>query len=122
MVKRVKVEQLKPGMFISDLNCGWLRHPFITNNMKLKKDATIEKIIGYGIREIYIDTDKGLHVADAPTEKDVHQEIQRKINKVIEIEKENTDRPWALLMCMMRLHLTGVINKDRTYPCLKKAT
>ena len=29
MIKKVSVLQLKPGMFIHDMNCGWSEHPFL---------------------------------------------------------------------------------------------
>ncbi len=92
MIKKVKVEQLKPGMFIHNFNCGWLQHPFISNQMKVKNEKIIEKIIGYGIREIYIDTDKGLDLTDAQTEEEVKQEIQTELNKLSEIKPEIENR------------------------------
>jgi signal transduction histidine kinase len=36
MIKKIKVEQLKPGVFVHDFNCGWLHHPFLTDRTKLK--------------------------------------------------------------------------------------
>ncbi|NOZ68109.1 MAG: HD-GYP domain-containing protein [Deferribacteres bacterium] len=82
MIKKIKTEQLKVGMYVHDFNCGWLRHPFLTNSAKIRDDKTIEKIIDAGIRELYIDTDKGLDVAGAPTEKEVKQEIQAELNRI----------------------------------------
>ena len=76
MKKKIKVEQLKPGIFIDDFNCSWLDHPFFTDSIKVNNEETIEKIIDTGIREVYIDTDKGLDVDDAPTKEEVKQEIQ----------------------------------------------
>ena len=69
-------------MFIHDFNCGWINHPFLSNSVKIVNEKTIEKIIDYGIREVYIDTDKGSDVAGAPTEDEVSREIQAEINKV----------------------------------------
>lgn len=91
MIKKIKVKQLQPGMFVHDMNCGWLEHPFFTNSMKIKNEKVIDKIINYGICEVYIDTKKGLDVADAPTEKEANQEIQHEINKAVESENKNRD-------------------------------
>ena len=77
MIKKIKVEQLKPGVFVHDFNCGWLHHPFLTDRTKLKTDKQIQKVVGYGIRELYIDTDKGVDIDDAPTQREADQEIQR---------------------------------------------
>jgi len=27
MIKKIKVDQLEPGMFVYDFHCGWLHHP-----------------------------------------------------------------------------------------------
>jgi putative nucleotidyltransferase with HDIG domain len=82
MVKKIKVKQLKPGMYIHDLDCGWLDHPFFTNSLKIKNKQMIKKIIDAGLQEVYIDTSKGLDVANAPTEAEVSKEIQDKIDKI----------------------------------------
>jgi putative nucleotidyltransferase with HDIG domain len=87
MIKKIKIDQLKPGMFVHNFNCSWLDHPFLTNTMKINDDQIVQKIIDYGIREIYIDTDKGNDVGGAPTEHAVKQEIQTEINRIVAPEK-----------------------------------
>jgi putative nucleotidyltransferase with HDIG domain len=88
MIKKISAEQLKPGMFVHDLNARWLSHPFLSNTIKVSDEPTVEKIIGCGIREIYIDTDKGLDVTDAPTVDEVRQEIDYAIDQAADHEKE----------------------------------
>ncbi len=87
MKKKIKVEQLTPGMFIDDFNCSWIDHPFFGSSAKIKDDKIIGKIINNGICEVYIDTDKGLDIADAPTEEEVTKEIQTEIDKIVKTEK-----------------------------------
>ena len=65
MIKKIKVEQLKPGVFVHDFNCGWLHHPFLRNRVKITTDQDIDKIVKYQIHDVYIDTDRGLDVEDA---------------------------------------------------------
>jgi putative nucleotidyltransferase with HDIG domain len=84
MIKKIATEQLRPGMFIHDLNCGWMEHPFMHNRFKVEGHAEIEKITHIGIREVYIDTDLGLDVKDAQTEEDVRAEIHEKMIKVVQ--------------------------------------
>src|ERR1044072_2903721 len=79
MIKKIKVEELKPGVFGHDFNCGWLHHPFLADRTKLKIDKDIDKVIKYGIRELYIDTEKGLDVDDAPPQRETRREIQDEI-------------------------------------------
>jgi putative nucleotidyltransferase with HDIG domain len=83
MIKKIKVEQLKPGVFVDDFNCGWLHHPFLTDRTMLKTDKQIQKVVKYGIRELYIDTDKGLDIDDAPTQREADQEIQSEFDQLI---------------------------------------
>ncbi len=79
MIKKINVRQLKPGMFVHDMNCGWMEHPFLTGTLKVKSDKDIEKIVGNGIHEVYIDTAKGLDVVDAPTENEVKAELEHQM-------------------------------------------
>ncbi|HUW49758.1 MAG TPA: HD-GYP domain-containing protein [Sulfuricella sp.] len=82
MIKRISVQQLKPGMFIHDMNCGWLEHPFLIGTLKVKSDKEIKKIVSFGIREVYIDTGKGMDVQDAPTESEVRAEIEHELIEI----------------------------------------
>lgn len=79
MIKKISVQQLKPGMFIHDMNCGWMEHPFLTGALKVKSDKDIEKITSNGIHDVYIDTEKGLDVVDAPTETEVRAELEQQM-------------------------------------------
>ena len=88
MIKKIKAEQLKCGMFVHDFNSSWLSHPFLTNAMKINDEQIVQKVIDYGIRELYIDTDKGYDLGGAPTEYEVKQEIQTEINRIVEPEKD----------------------------------
>ncbi len=65
MIKKVKVDQLKPGVFVSDFNCRWLSHPFITNKKKIRDYKDIEKIKRSGITEVFIDTTKGIDITES---------------------------------------------------------
>ncbi len=84
MIKKINTSQLKPGMFIHDMNCGWFDHPFLNSRIKVNTDKAIEKIIDHGVREVYIDTDKGMDVSDAPSKEEVSREIDAGINKIVE--------------------------------------
>jgi len=66
-VKRVAVDELRPGMFICDLNAGWLAHPFLFNQLRLTDASQIEEIRRHGIDAVFIDTRRGDDVAGAPS-------------------------------------------------------
>ncbi|MFM9967329.1 MAG: HD-GYP domain-containing protein [Burkholderiales bacterium] len=75
MIKQVPTQSLKAGMFIHDLNCDWMSHPFVRTRFRLSADEEIETIVNAGIHEVYIDTTKGLDVIDAPTVDEVREQV-----------------------------------------------
>ena len=77
-------------MFISDFNCEWMTNPFFNNSMKIRDTETLEKIIGNGIHEVYIDSDKGLDVAGAPTKEEVDNNINTEIYNVSDLPVEQS--------------------------------
>ncbi len=92
MIKKISIDQLKPGMFIHDLNCGWLDHPFLKSKFHLRDAATIDKIRALGIRELYIDTIKGADVFPARTQQEVSADLDRQL---LEIAGKKEDKPIA---------------------------
>jgi HD-GYP domain-containing protein (c-di-GMP phosphodiesterase class II) len=67
MIKKVGVEDLRLGMFIHDLNVGWMAHGFLRSRFLLKREADLHRVQACGITALYIDTQKGLDLAGAPT-------------------------------------------------------
>lgn len=79
MIKKIAVSQLKVGMYVHDLSCHWMDHPFLRNRLMISSEAEIRNIIEAGIHELYIDTDLGLDVRDAPTAEQARSELEREI-------------------------------------------
>jgi putative nucleotidyltransferase with HDIG domain len=79
MIKKVSKADLKLGMFIHDLNCGWMDHSFLRNSFMLRKDSDLLKILASGITEVYIDTVKGIDSGDAPTQQQVEDELSARM-------------------------------------------
>jgi putative nucleotidyltransferase with HDIG domain len=90
MIKQIRTDQLKPGMYIHDLNCGWLDHPFMSSTFHVRDQATVAKIVQLGIRELYIDTLKGADVFEARPQTEVNAELERRLQ---EIAEKNAARP-----------------------------
>lgn len=91
-VKKITIAQLRAGMYVHDLNCGWLDHPFATNRFDIKNDETVRRIAALGIRELYIDTARGLDVAEAPTRSEVTAALQQTLTHIGQQEKEAPPR------------------------------
>jgi putative nucleotidyltransferase with HDIG domain len=82
MHKKVSIDQLKPGLYIHDLDCGWMEHPFLHNQFLIQDLSDIDKIIKTGIKSLYIDTHKGMDVDDAPTLQEAKAETHAQLHKV----------------------------------------
>ena len=66
MIKTISVKQIRKGMYIHELNCSWLDHPFARNQFKITEPADIKKLLKSGIKTLKIDTDKGLDIKAEP--------------------------------------------------------
>jgi hypothetical protein len=60
MLKKIDASQLKLGMYIHDLSCDWMTHPFVRNRFLLGSEAEISKIRDAGIHDVVIDSARGL--------------------------------------------------------------
>jgi putative nucleotidyltransferase with HDIG domain len=49
-------------MFIHHLECGWMEHPFLVNQFLVTQQSEIDKVRQHGIRQVSIDTARGLDV------------------------------------------------------------
>ena len=65
MIKRIAVEQLRLGMFIHELGCAWMDHPFWRKTFLLDEPKDLQIILSAQIKWIKIDTAQGLDVANA---------------------------------------------------------
>ncbi|MFT7410003.1 MAG: putative nucleotidyltransferase with HDIG domain [Oleispira sp.] len=81
MIKRISIDKLRPEMYVSDLNCDWIPHHTLQKEGRIPNDAIIAQIKRRGIKEVYIDTDRGLDEEEAITQQEVDQQIQAKLDK-----------------------------------------
>ena len=82
MLKKVDSSQLKVGMYIHDLSCDWMTHPFIRNRFLLSSEDEIRKILNAGIHDVVIDSAKGLDVQDAPSLAEAQAATEREIVEI----------------------------------------
>ena len=68
MIKTISTEQLKPGMYIHELNCSWMKHPFTRNQFTITEKKDIKKVHDIGIKSLKIDTSKGLDIRKITSE------------------------------------------------------
>ncbi|UTH76043.1 HD-GYP domain-containing protein [Chromobacterium sp. IIBBL 290-4] len=82
MIKCIDISELRVGMYIHDLNCDWMSHPFLVNRFLVRKDSEIEKIVEAGIHEVYIDTNRGLDLPSAPTAGEVREQLESQLLEI----------------------------------------
>ncbi|MCW8931450.1 MAG: HD-GYP domain-containing protein [Gammaproteobacteria bacterium] len=75
MIKTISSRQLKKGMYIHELDCSWMKHPFARNQFKITDINDIKKIHSVGIKSLKIDTDKGLDLETDIEKKTPHTDI-----------------------------------------------
>ena len=67
MIKKIKIEELKVGMFIHDFQCGWQDDTVFIDQMAVNDLKVIEILRSWGIREVMIDTSRGGDCAGSET-------------------------------------------------------
>ena len=53
--KKIRVEDLRVGMHIVNLDRSWMQHPFLKSHFEVTSEKQIQKLKDYGILEVYID-------------------------------------------------------------------
>lgn len=67
MLKKIGVQQLRVGMYLKEFCGSWMEHPFWRSSFVITDPKDIEAIRTSSIREVWIDSTKGLDVtADEP--------------------------------------------------------
>jgi putative nucleotidyltransferase with HDIG domain len=88
MIKNIPVAQLRIGMYIHDLGCTWINHPFFRNQFKIENDSMLNKIIATGIEYVTIDTALGLDVEDMAANDGIYQADIAVFNEMSSIATE----------------------------------
>ena len=82
MLKKIHVHDARLGMFIHELCGSWMDHPFWKKAFDLSDPKDLHTLQNCGLKEVWIDTDKGLdidaHVVAISTE-DEQQKIEREL-------------------------------------------
>jgi putative nucleotidyltransferase with HDIG domain len=66
MLKKINVEELRLGMHLHELCGTWLDHPFWKAKFQLRDAADLAKLRASGVAQCWIDTSRGLDVAEVP--------------------------------------------------------
>ncbi|NEV60963.1 HD-GYP domain-containing protein [Thiorhodococcus minor] len=95
MIKKIAIDQLQVGMYVHDLNCGWMDHGFLRSQFAVKSPETLQQIRRTGTRELYIDTEKGADASPAPSEAEVIAGLEGGLGEIAQDEHPDA-RPVSL--------------------------
>jgi HD-GYP domain-containing protein (c-di-GMP phosphodiesterase class II) len=84
MLKRISVQQLTVGMHLKEFCGSWMEHPFWRTGFVITDPQDITTILASSIKEVWIDSSKGLDVAEgqsavtvAESEQQVEEELRQ---------------------------------------------
>jgi len=80
MLKRIAVKDVRMGMFITELCGSWMEHPFFKTKFLLEDHLDLESLIKSGIKEVWINTSKGLdadEIVPGKTLSDIEHETEQ---------------------------------------------
>lgn len=63
MLKRIGIQDVRPGMFVAELCGSWIDHPFWKRRFLIDSEELLQRLLASGVQEIIIDTDRGLDIA-----------------------------------------------------------
>ena len=67
MLKKIDISEARLGMYVGKLGGSWLDHPFWRSAFRIDTPGQLQELREYGIRELWIDTEKGVDVGpDVP--------------------------------------------------------
>lgn len=88
MLKRISVEHLKVGMYLQEFCGSWMDHPFWRSKFLLEDPQDIKRILASSIREVWIDSSKGLDVEGGQVQEEADIEIAAMLTAAEEFDKE----------------------------------
>ncbi len=92
MIKKIKIEQLRPGIFVHDFNCDQSGENIFIDKSLIKSEKAVQIIQSWGIKEVYIDTDRGLDIEPAKRAGKVQQKTNKSLHKLAQ-KKELSASP-----------------------------
>ena len=84
MIKKIVPAQLRLGMYVHKLGGSWLDHPFWKRAFLLAENGQLDEILRSPIREVWIDTSRGLDLPPPPQSPSLPDELDPLLGTVID--------------------------------------
>ena len=68
--RKITISQLRPGMFIHELDIPWIKSPFLRHRRKIKSNNDIILLKQAGVKELHIDLTRGDDISSSNDEKE----------------------------------------------------
>lgn len=84
MLKKIRVEDARLGMYLQEICGSWMEHPFWKKSFKMTDPKDLQTLQTCGVQELWIDTNKGLDVEGnvvSTTKKEEEQKIQAELKQ-----------------------------------------
>ncbi|MDZ7918529.1 HD-GYP domain-containing protein [Rhodoferax sp.] len=91
MLKKISVQQLTVGMHLKEFCGSWMEHPFWRTGFVITDPKDITTILASSIKEVWIDSSKGLDVADgqsAVTESESEEQVEEELRQAVSAQRE----------------------------------
>lgn len=82
MIKKISTSALRIGMYVHDLDAGWMDHPFFASHFLVKDEQTIQRIASAGLRQVYIDTTRGNDIQAGLDLEAVKADVERQLGSL----------------------------------------
>jgi cyclic di-GMP phosphodiesterase len=73
-IKKIPLTQLKPGMFIHEMDISWIKSPFLRHRRKLENQQDILLLKQAGVKFVSIDLEKGFDVVNESDEQSIEHD------------------------------------------------
>jgi putative nucleotidyltransferase with HDIG domain len=80
MLKLIKVQDVRSGMYVKEMVGSWLDHPFWKSSFNVAGPDMVARLRESGVQELWIDTDRGV-------------DVLRKVAKEVEVQVEPQRSP-----------------------------
>ncbi|MDP1679500.1 MAG: HD-GYP domain-containing protein [Candidatus Nitrotoga sp.] len=87
MLKKIKVNDVRLGMYLQEVCGSWMDHPFWKRSFKLTDEKDLNTLKNCGVDEIWIDTGLGLDVDTSVTALLQNEEVLKVENELKNIEQ-----------------------------------
>lgn len=90
MLKKIKVPDVRLGMYLQEICASWMDHPFWRKSFLLEEPADLKTLQTCGVTDVWIDTSKGLDVAAGAAVSSAQDEEQKIESELEQIASEPT--------------------------------